>query len=131
MHSLLLIHLILCSYDSKTGKGSLAVEFAGTAVSSHSPLGEYILPFAADAVSKVLVTLNPDLQWSEAAYRGFFTLTITPEIINATYYAMSNVKTQNLDSFVASTFSVKKGTWLVLSMMPRLQWLIVFACRRE
>ncbi|KAF8274942.1 PhoD-like phosphatase-domain-containing protein [Lactarius quietus] len=60
------------SYDPVTGKGGLGVEFAGTAVTSTSTFGGGIAPAAADAISRVLVANNTDLQWSEGSYRASF-----------------------------------------------------------
>ena len=62
-------------------------------VTSTSAFGSGIQPPQADAISEVLVQdpLNADLQWSEGSYRGFFTLELTPQTANATYYAMRNV----------------------------------------
>ncbi|KAI5834905.1 hypothetical protein K523DRAFT_292741 [Schizophyllum commune Tattone D] len=96
------------SYDSVTGTGALGVEFAGTAVTSGSSFGS-LSPAAADNRSAVLVAANAPLQWSEGYYRGFFTLTISPEWMNATYYAMRNISYANLDSFASANFSVKAG----------------------
>jgi PhoD-like phosphatase len=81
------------SYDPSTGHGALGVEFAGTAVTSHSAFGKNISPANADVISARLVTANgnEDLQWSEGSYRGFFTLTISPTSMNATYYGMRNI----------------------------------------
>ena len=81
------------SYNSVTGKGALGVEFAGTAVTSGSAFGSGILPEAADEISAQLVVAggNDDLQWSEGSYRGFFTVTMTPTELNATYWAMRNI----------------------------------------
>lgn len=61
-------------------------------MSSGSSFGNHILPEAADNVSRTLVskTLNADLQWSEGSYRGFFTLTIDTNKVNATFWAMRN-----------------------------------------
>ncbi|EKM55492.1 uncharacterized protein PHACADRAFT_143901 [Phanerochaete carnosa HHB-10118-sp] len=100
------------NYDPVTGEGSFAVEFAGTAVTSSSPFGNGITPAAADNLSRILVAdpLNRDLQWSEASYRGFFTLTIDTEKINATYWAMSNTSFANLDGFPSAEFIVQKGS---------------------
>ena len=42
-------------------------------------------------MSQTVVSVNPDLQWSEASYRGFFTLTLDPHKAVATYYAMRNI----------------------------------------
>ena len=78
------------SYDPVTGIGALGVEFAGTAVTSGSSFGS-LAPPAADNRSAILVAANAPLQWSEGYYRGFFTLTISPEWMNATYYAMRNI----------------------------------------
>lgn len=89
-------------------------------VTSGSILGDGITPAAADILSSILVTdpLNADLQWSEGSYRGFYTLTITTTTANATYYAMKDVKTQNLAAFASATFIVHAGQsspWMRLS----------------
>ncbi|KAF7305099.1 Alkaline phosphatase D [Mycena kentingensis (nom. inval.)] len=97
------------TYNPLTGAGSLAVEFAGTAVSSPSVLGAGITPEQADPVSTLLVAQNPDLQWSEASFRGFFTLTIDAKRVNATYYAMRDLSNPNLSGFVSATFTVNAG----------------------
>jgi alkaline phosphatase D len=95
-------------YNSTTGKGGLGVEFAGTAVTSSSAFGR-VNATTADGISKQLVGLNPDLQWSEGYYRGFFTLTVTPDLLTASFYSMRNVSSPNLDAFVSAVFEVKKG----------------------
>ncbi|THH31130.1 hypothetical protein EUX98_g3043 [Antrodiella citrinella] len=97
------------TYDPVTGKGGIGVEFAGTAVTSSSPFGTGITPTAADPIEQTLVSANVDLQWSELSYRGFFTLTIDPKNVKATYYAMRNISTANLDSFASAVFNVKAG----------------------
>jgi len=99
------------TYDPATGKGAIGVEFAGTAVTSESWFGSNISPAAADAISRNLVsaTANSDLQWSEGSFRGFFTLTIDPQSMNATYYGMRNINNANLDGFATATFTVIAG----------------------
>jgi hypothetical protein len=77
-------------YNPSTGEGAIGVEFAGTAVTSTSSFGSGITPAAADVKSRTLVAVNADLQWSEGSFRGFFTLTIDSNTLNATYYAMRN-----------------------------------------
>uniref|UniRef100_D8PVD2 PhoD-like phosphatase metallophosphatase domain-containing protein n=1 Tax=Schizophyllum commune (strain H4-8 / FGSC 9210) TaxID=578458 RepID=D8PVD2_SCHCM len=96
------------SYDPVTGTGALGVEFAGTAVTSGSSFGS-LAPAAADNRSAALVAANAPLQWSEGYYRGFFALTISPEWMNATYYAMRNISYANFDAFASANFSVKAG----------------------
>ncbi|KAF8201444.1 PhoD-like protein [Pholiota molesta] len=97
------------TYDPVTGKGAIGVEFAGTAVSSGSSFGTGIAPAAADVISTELIGLNPDLQWSEGSYRGFFTLSIDSNHLNATYYGMNNITFANLDGFASAQFVVKAG----------------------
>ncbi|TFY83234.1 hypothetical protein EWM64_g767 [Hericium alpestre] len=97
------------SYDPVTGHGAIGVEFAGTAVTSGSAFGTNIQPAAADAMSGVLVKANDELQWSEGSYRGFFTLTINSDTLTATYYAMNNINSANLDGFVSAQFVVHNG----------------------
>ena len=97
-------------------------------MTSGSSFGNGISPPAADNISRVLVAdeLNRDLQWSEGSYRGFFTLTVDTEKVNATYWAMRNTSAYlqfsiyvvhkyaivgfaNLDAFPSAQFIVQKG----------------------
>lgn len=84
--------ITLCvRYNPETGQGAIGVEFAGTAVTSSSSFGTNISPVNADIKSAKYVVVNPDLQWSEGSYRGFFTLIIEPNSVVANYYAMDNI----------------------------------------
>ncbi|KAK7014925.1 alkaline phosphatase D [Favolaschia claudopus] len=96
-------------YNPLTGEGGIGVELAGTAVTSPSAFGVNAPPALTDPVSALFVTGNPDLQWSEGSFRGFFTLTIDSKEVNATYYAMKDISTPNLDSFVSAIFNVQVG----------------------
>jgi alkaline phosphatase D len=114
-----------------TGTGAIGVEFAGTGVTStsgtFSPNGPVEV---SNNVSLGFVQENIDLQWSEGHFRGFFTFSVTPEFLNATYYSMQNVSKyyfllkscfvtcahscflkafRNLDGFASANFSVKAG----------------------
>ncbi|KAF8885980.1 PhoD-like phosphatase-domain-containing protein [Infundibulicybe gibba] len=97
------------SYDPVTGKGAIGVEFAGTAVTSSSSFSGKSTPEPADTASRQFVAVNTDLQWSEAFYRGFFTLTIDEETLAATFYAMRNISFLTLDGFQSAHFVVKAG----------------------
>ncbi|KAI0780723.1 PhoD-like phosphatase-domain-containing protein [Trametes elegans] len=99
----------LSRYNAVNGDGAIGVEFAGTAVSSTSTFGAGILPEAADAISRNYVRDNDHLQWSEGSYRGFFTLTLNTTTATATYYAMRNVSSANLDAFASAIFVVHAG----------------------
>ncbi|KAI3610837.1 alkaline phosphatase [Moniliophthora roreri] len=97
-------------YDPITGEGAIGVEFAGTAVTS-SGFGTSLTPEASDALSRILVATesNLNLQWSEGHFRGFFTLEVKPQTVNATYYAMRNTSNPNLDGFSTANFIVEAG----------------------
>lgn len=86
-------------YDPTTGRGAIGVEFAGTGVTSTTgpfDRGDFN---AAVNVSSIYVRDNIDLQWSEGFFRGFFTLAISPKVLNATYYSMRNVSKCTLLTF--------------------------------
>lgn len=89
--------------------------FLKTAVTSPSLFGQDISPGAAEALSQYVVTdeINTDLHWSEGSYRGFYTLTVSPSQINATYWAMSDIKTFNLDAFPSAIFTVQAGEYTI------------------
>lgn len=55
-------------YDPVTGNGAIGVEFAGTAVSSPSPLGQNVSVAAANRGSGLLLDANRELQWQEGAF---------------------------------------------------------------
>ncbi|KAG8754438.1 hypothetical protein FRC12_011190 [Ceratobasidium sp. 428] len=97
------------TYNPTSGQGAIGVEFAGTAVSSPSPLGAGVSPTTADAVSKQLVAVNADLHWSEGSWRGFFTLSLAAKNLTARYYAMKNLNSTNTDAFLSAEFHVTAG----------------------
>jgi len=97
------------TYDPVTGRGAIGVEFAGTGVTSTIAPFDGITFDAASNLSSMFVRDNIDLQWSEGFFRGFFTLEISPEAINATYYSMRDVTFRNLDGFAVASFLVKAG----------------------
>ncbi|EJD45874.1 hypothetical protein AURDEDRAFT_184531 [Auricularia subglabra TFB-10046 SS5] len=97
------------TYDPRTGAGALGVEFAGTAVTSSSSFGRNIAPADADVMSAKLVAANPELQWSEGSYRGFFVLSVAADSLNATYYALRDIQTENTDAFASANFTVLPG----------------------
>lgn len=97
------------AYDPVTGDGALGVEFAGTAVTSTSSFGSNISPANADAMSATIVAANPELQWSEGSFRGFFLLTVASDGLNATFYALRDIRTENTDAFASANFTVLPG----------------------
>lgn len=91
------------SYDSTTGEGSVGVEFAGTAVSSPSPYGQNISLTSANNFSRILVEANPELQWQEVYYRGYFELHVSQEAVLAQFFGMPTLTTRNSSVFLSCT----------------------------
>jgi alkaline phosphatase D len=103
-----LVWLDHTNYSSATGAGSLGVEFAGTAVSSPSPYGQNITINNANNASNWLTTHNPELQWSEIYYRGYFELHMSYEEVKAQYFGLPTIVTRNPYEISIANFTVKK-----------------------
>lgn len=96
-------------YDPRTGKGSIGVEFAGTAVSSPSPRGQNITIAAANNISSTLLADNRELQWSELYYRGYFELHITPQAVEANFFGIPHPRIRSPDEISLANFTVLAG----------------------
>ncbi len=96
-------------YDSVTGAGSVGVEFAGSAVTSPSPLGENITMSTGLFGSTFLTSWNPELQWQDLYYRGYFELTIGYDAVKAAFFGMPDIKTRNGFEVSLANFTVKSG----------------------
>jgi alkaline phosphatase D len=72
-------------YDPVTGVGAIGVEFAGTAVSSTGYGSGRSIANSSDR-SAALVRDNPELQWTEGYYRGYYELVVGAEELVARYY---------------------------------------------
>lgn len=104
-----LVWLDAHDYDPNTGKGSIGVEFGGTAVSSPSPFGQNISIQAANNVSSYLVNSNRELQWSEVYYRGYYELHISQKSVNASFFGMPTLINRNPDEISLANFTVLSG----------------------
>ncbi len=76
------------NYDPGTGRGSLAVEFAGTSVTSYSTLGTG--PDGENQLRGILKS-RPHLHYVDGRYRGYFVVDLTRERLQADYFAMKTV----------------------------------------
>ncbi|WWC85721.1 uncharacterized protein L201_000587 [Kwoniella dendrophila CBS 6074] len=102
-------------YNTVTGDGTLAVEFAGTAVSSPSSFGynstanKPLSPehYLSTVQTLVNTTGNEELQWTEGATRGYFELHLTRQEAKAVYYGIDDVRTKNSDEKILATFTVQ------------------------
>ncbi|EPQ32001.1 uncharacterized protein PFL1_00199 [Pseudozyma flocculosa PF-1] len=97
------------AYDPESGRGSIAVEFAGTAVSSPSSYGQKLTPAQYTAAAAKLVSINPALKFADGQYRGYFELEVTKREANAYFYGIVNNTMPNSDEIVLASFNVKKG----------------------
>lgn len=96
-------------YDPTTGKGSLGVEFAGSAVSSPCPYGQNITQAKADNYSNWLVHANEELQWQDVYYRGYYELTISYEKVDARFYGIPTLVQQTALEVSLANFTVMSG----------------------
>ena len=96
-------------YDPVTGKGSIGVEFAGTAVSSPCPYGQNISIAKANNASSHLVEYNRELQWSELYYRGYYELQVSRESVNASYFGLPTIINRNPNEINLANFTVLSG----------------------
>ncbi|KAK1543601.1 PhoD-like phosphatase [Colletotrichum paranaense] len=96
-------------YNSETGAGSIGVEFAGTAVTSPSSAGQNITQEKALNRSAWMTAANPELQWQEYYYRGYFEMTIDYDAVNATFFGLPTYATRNGLEIALANFTVLAG----------------------
>ncbi|KAI9793913.1 MAG: hypothetical protein M1816_007165 [Peltula sp. TS41687] len=96
-------------YDAKTGAGSIGVEFAGTAVSSPSPAGQNVSLARANNASSWLVNANPELQWQEVFYRGYYELSLDYDVVNASYFGVPSNRVRSGREIPLAQFQVESG----------------------
>jgi alkaline phosphatase D len=93
-------------YDPATGSGAVGVEFGGTAVSS-SGYGSNVTQGNDQALS--LITDNPELQWTEGYFRGYFELHISGEAVDARFFGCPTVAERTGAELSMANFTVVAG----------------------
>ncbi|KAK3489867.1 PhoD-like phosphatase-domain-containing protein [Neurospora crassa] len=93
-------------YDAATGSGAIGVEFAGTAVTSSGSSGTIA---TVQKATKTKVDNNPELQWQEGYYRGYFHLSIKKSKIDAQFFGSPSVATRNGWDLPLANFTVLAG----------------------
>lgn len=96
-------------YNEDTGAGAFGVELAGTAVTSSSPVGKAMPKLIANGLSKWLVSKNPELQWQDLYYRGYYEMSIGYEKIEAKFFGIPDVEVQSDDEILLATFLINSG----------------------
>ena len=94
------------SYDPATGSGAVGVEFGGTAVSS-SGYGSNITQGNDQAES--LINDNPELQWTEGYFRGYFEMHVTAEQVDARFFGCPTVAERVSYELSMANFTVLAG----------------------
>lgn len=52
---------------------------------------------------------NPELQWNDLYYRGYYEMHITKDVLEARYFGMPTVGTRNAYEISLANFTVKSG----------------------
>lgn len=104
-----LVWLDHADYDPASGKGALGAEFAGTGVSSPSPYGQNVTIAKANNISDWLTANNPELQWQEAYYRGYFELQISNDKVDCQFFGMPTIISRNPLEISLANFTVNTG----------------------
>ncbi|KAK0712607.1 PhoD-like phosphatase [Lasiosphaeria miniovina] len=96
-------------YNATSGNGSVGVEFAGSAVSSPCPIGQNATLNTTALASGFLTALNPELQWQDLFYRGYFELTIGYDAVQAAFFGLPDLATRNGFEISLANFTVRPG----------------------
>jgi alkaline phosphatase D len=97
------------NYNSTTGSGAIGVEFGGSGVTSPSPAGANISITNANKFSSWIVGANPELQWQDMYYRGYYELHLSHDEMEANYFGLPTVVSRNGWEIPIANFTVKSG----------------------
>jgi alkaline phosphatase D len=100
------------------GKTRVAVEFAGTSVTSPGS-GDYLGGSGLD-LDKAMVDANPELKWTDQKHRGFLVLTLTRTEALAEFFTVSTVLSKAYETVLAAQFRVKPGRGVGVEALERL-----------
>jgi alkaline phosphatase D len=93
-------------YDPHTGRGSIAVELAGTSVTSVSTLGTG--PDGERQLAAVMAA-RPHLQYVDGRYRGYYLVDLTRERLQADFYAMKTILDRTPEERFVKGFAAAAG----------------------
>lgn len=96
-------------YDPATGNGAIGVEFAGSAVSSPCPGGQNITLANANLYASLLTAANPELQWQDLYYRGYYEMTVSHAKVSTTFFGLPTIATKNGYEIALANFTVLSG----------------------
>lgn len=78
-------------------------------MTSPSPFGFNATIADTNAQSAALLSSNPELQWQEGYYRGYYELSISGERVRAAYFGLPDVRTRNGYEVSLGNFTVLEG----------------------
>ncbi|KAK3082216.1 hypothetical protein LTS18_010633 [Coniosporium uncinatum] len=96
-------------YDAVTGSGSIGAEFAGTAVSSPCPYGANISLATANNYTQWIVNNNPELQYNDLYYRGYYELHFDHDKVVANFFGLPTIVERNAWEIPIANFTVVAG----------------------
>jgi len=94
-------------YDAKSGKGTLAVEFATPAISS--PGWGTSEPEKAIGRSQDLMKARPHLHWVEGVHRGYVVVDVQPTRVQADWYFVPTVSERTREETFVKGFVTEAG----------------------
>jgi len=97
------------TYNSKTSKGALAVEFGTTSISSANQDETYPVKTVKKLETRLLKG-NPHVKYLNARDHGYTLLTLYPDKARAQWYYMQNLRDPDTKEYLAKTFEVAKGS---------------------
>lgn len=89
-----------------TGEGAVGVEFGGTAVTSYG-YGKNISH--GNTLAQQLLADNPELQFTEGYFRGYFELHVSREKVDARFYSVPTVVERIPYELSMANFTVLSG----------------------
>jgi alkaline phosphatase D len=94
------------AFDRSTGRGSVAVEFGGTSVTSPSGLG--VGPEGEKRLADILAS-QPHLHYADGRHRGYFVVDITRERLQTDYFGMATINTRSSEETFLKGFAAPRG----------------------
>jgi alkaline phosphatase D len=94
------------SYDAGTGRGSVAVEFAGTSVTSRSNLGA-----GPDGEAQLasIRKARPHLHYVDGRYRGYYVVDVSRERLQADFFAVRTIEDRTADERFVTGYAAPAG----------------------
>jgi alkaline phosphatase D len=97
------------TYDAKTSKGAIAVEFGTTSVTSANQ-NESTSSDTVKVRENKLLKSNPHIKYLNARDHGYLLLTLYPQKAKAQWYYMEDLRDPDTREYLARTFEVEKGS---------------------